>query len=270
MKGIIFCVYVCSTIVYAEPSVYGNTNQLNTVNTKAIASLKRQVAKQKERISGLTSVIEGLSATVNRLEQSSRKSSQSGENTNSNKVLQELAMMIDEINEKYVSKDDLENVLATDGKISKVKINKFETNKIAKNKSIINEIKTKKNNNLDTKSTAKVYSEGVRFFVKQRYDEANKRFTLTDVKGYKPAASNYYLGEIAYYTKKYEDAIFYFKKSAGLYDKASYIDVLLLHTAISLEKTGEKAQARAFYDNIIENYKDKKTANIARKKLEKL
>ena len=44
------------------------------------------------------------------------------------------------------------------------------------------------------------YSEGVRLFQKKRYDEAKKRFVLTDTRGYKPAASNYYLGEIAYYT----------------------------------------------------------------------
>jgi len=67
------------------------------------------------------------------------------------------------------------------------------------------------------------------------------------------AASNYYLGEIAYYTKNYQDAYFYFKKSAGLYDKASYIDTLLLHTAISLEKTGDKAQAKIFYQTVIDD-----------------
>ena len=78
------------------------------------------------------------------------------------------------------------------------------------------------------------------------------------------------MGEIAYYTKQYSDAIFYFKKSAGLYDKASYIDTLLLHTAISLDNTGEKEQARVFYENIIENYSGKKTAEIAKDRVKKL
>ena len=78
------------------------------------------------------------------------------------------------------------------------------------------------------------------------------------------------MGEIAYYTKKYEDAIFYFKKSAGLYDQASYIDTLLLHTAVSLEKSGDKGQAKAFYENIIANYKGKKSAKIAKDRLKKL
>jgi len=129
---------------------------------------------------------------------------------------------------------------------------------------------TSPSTSLNGNSTSKIYSEGVRLFIKQRYDEAEKRFTITDTKGYKPAASNYYLGEIAYYTKKYEDAIFFYKKSVSLYDQASYIDVLLLHTAISLEKTGDKAQAKTFYKNIIDNYPDKKSAKIAKEKLKKL
>ena len=125
-------------------------------------------------------------------------------------------------------------------------------------------------NSVKGKDNATLYSEGVRHFAKKRYEEAQKRFTVTDKKGYKPAASNYYLGEIAYYTKKYEDAIFHFKKSAGLYDQASYIDTLLFHTAVSLEKTGDKAQAKMFYKNIIENYPTKKTAKIAKQRLKKL
>jgi len=163
--------------------------------------------------------------------------------------------MIDKINSEYVSKTELQQALANRGAYIS-----------ATNKSI----KDKKSEPVKSKSTKELYSEGVRLFVKRRYDEAKKRFAITDTKGYKPAASNYYLGEIAYYTKKYEDAIFYFKKSAGLHDKASYIDTLLLHTAIALDKNGEKVQARAFYENIIANYAGKKTATIAKEKLKKL
>jgi len=120
------------------------------------------------------------------------------------------------------------------------------------------------------KSNATLYREGVRHYIKHHYSDAKKCFSVTDTKGYKPAASNFYLGEIAYYTKAYEDAIFYYKKSAGIFDKASYIDTLLLHTAISLDKTGEKEQAKVFYENIIETYPEKKTAQIAKSRLKRL
>ena len=257
------CIVMASTLfLHAEPSVYGfgsddNTNEpkMSVGSKNTIASLQQHIAEQDERIDGLTTIIEGLSASLNELQQSRGTDIAPIEDNDSSNtaLLKKLAGMIDEINANYVSKEELQRALA--------------------NKSIVHASVTsekKEETSLEGTSNAKLYSEGVRFFVKKRYDEAQKRFTITDTKGYKPAASNYYMGEIAYYTKKYEDAIFYFKKSAGIYDKASYIDTLLLHTAVSLEKTGDKGQARAFYENIIENYAGKKTAEIAKERLKKL
>lgn len=256
------CIVLASTLlVHAEPSVYGfgsdeprNDPQTSVGSKSTIAALQQHIAQQDERIDGLTTIIEGLSASLNALQSRGINASSMESNDSSNTaLLKKLASMIDEINANYVTKKELQDAL---GKKSAVKPSIKASN-------------TKKAS-LQGRSNAKLYSEGVRYFVKKRYDEAQKRFTITDTKGYKPAASNYYLGEIAYYTKKYEDAIFYFKKSAGIYDKASYIDTLLLHTAVSLEKSGDKSQAKAFYENIIENYAGKKTANIAKERLKKL
>ena len=263
-KVVAQCVSIVLTstlLVHAEPSVYGFGNDENTndpqtsVSSKnTITSLQQHIAQQDERIDGLTTIIEGLSASLNELQFKGKNTSSMEDNDSSNTaLLKKLAGMIDEINANYVSKEELQQALA---------------NKSMTKASVKTANKEKKS--LQGTSNAKLYSEGVRHFVKKRYDEAQKRFTITDTKGYKPAASNYYLGEIAYYTKKYEDAIFYFKKSAGIYDKASYIDTLLLHTAVSLEKSGDKAQARAFYENIIENYAGKKTAKIAKERLKKI
>ncbi|WP_373032310.1 tol-pal system YbgF family protein [Sulfurovum sp.] len=261
------CIVLTSTLfVQAEPSVYGfgsdeNTNepQMSVSSKSSIASLQQHIAQQDERIDGLTTVIEGLSASLNELQQSRGTDTSSTEDNDSSNtaLLKKLAVMIDEINANYVSKEELQQALGNKSKIKKTIKTPAKTAQ-------------KEGGSLEGISNATLYSEGVRFFVKKRYDEAQKRFTITDTKGYKPAASNYYLGEIAYYTKKYEDAIFYFKKSAGIYDKASYIDTLLLHTAVSLENTGDKGQARAFYENIIENYAGKKTAKIAKERLKKL
>ena len=226
-------------------------------NRKALTALKRRVAELEERLSGMTSLIEGLNVSIAEMKTdagnaSALRPAESSENT---KLLKELAGMIDKINASYVSKEELQSALQGK-KITGTKKSSVKKDQVSKS--------------FDGKPTSKIYSEGVRLFVKQRYDEAAKRFAITDKKGYKPAASNYYLGETAYYTKQYEDAIFYYKKSAGLYDQASYMDVLLLHTAISLEKTGDKAQAKTFYKNIIDNYPDKKSAQIAKSKLKKL
>jgi len=224
---------------------------VNAEPLNSLSSMRQKMMQQEERIDGLTTIVEGLSASLHELQS---KNSRLPKSTSSNNdvLLQKLATMIDSINADYVTKSDLKKALAE---------LKGSTTKVL----------TPLTKTTDTlKKPSELYSEGVRHFVKKRYDEAKKRFTLTDTKHYKPAASNYYLGEIAYYTKQYEDAIFYFKKSAGLYEKASYMDTLLLHTAISLDKTGKKSQARSFYENIIENYKGKKTATIAKSRLKKL
>lgn len=250
-----------TTLLVAEPSVYGNNNggfyaseKAISKNKATIVSLKRKITQQNEQIDGLRSIVEGLSASVNKLQQKGNTNTQETDSA----LLKELGGMIDKINNEYVSKSELEKALAN------------KSGYVVGTKQSLKKPVGKGTESLKGKSTKELYSEGVRLFVKKRYDEAQKRFSITDTKGHKPAASNYYLGEISYYTKKYEDAIFYYKKSAGLYDKASYIDTLLLHTAISLEKNGEKEQARAFYENIIGNYADKKTASIAKQKLKKL
>ena len=258
-----------SLSLFADYSEYGYNNEYNRgtngpvrtsvpakeviiQNRKTITRLKRQIAEQGERIDGLTSLIEGLNASMAELKAQPASStiSSGGDNT---QLLKELGLMIDKINENYVSKDELKKAL---------KGNYTPSSKITKNRSV-------KSDSIEGKTTFKLYSEGVRLFIKKRYSKAKKRFTITDTKGYKPAASNYYLGEIAFYTKKYEDAIFYFKKSVGLYDQASYMDILLLHTAISLDKTGDKSQAKTFYRNIIDNYPDRNSARIAKNRLKK-
>ena len=270
LRNLFFFLVLNSTALLAEPSVYGfgNSNNGSTSsqnmmvqNKRTIAALKRQIAEQNERIDGLTSLIEGLNATMGELQERGIGTSSMGTGNDNTALLKELGAMIDNINDNYVSKEELKKILKSKGKYTPSTKDVDSQNRGQK---------TTSDELLEDKPTSKLYTEGVRLFVKKRYSEAKKRFTITDIKGHKPAASNYYLGEIAYYTKKYEDAIFYFKKSAGLYDQATYMDVLLLHTAISLEKSGDKAQARAFYENIVENYQGKKSARIAKEKLKKL
>jgi len=244
---------------YSEPKRTIPAKQVIIQNRKTITALKRRVDELEERLNGVTSLMEGLNATISEMKMAesmgpNRSDTKTPDNT---QLLKELGLMIDKINDDYVSKDDLKQALAG----QKISTDRTHTKK---------HTTTASSEGFTDRPTSKIYSEGVRLFVKQRYDEAQKRFVITDKKGYKPAASNYYLGEIAYYTKKYEDAIFFYKKSASLYDQASYIDVLLLHTAISLEKTGDKGQAKTFYQNIIDNYPDKKSAKIAKEKLKKL
>jgi len=46
--------------------------------------------------------------------------------------------------------------------------------------------------------------------------------------------------------------------------------VLMLHSAISLDRTGSKEQAKVFYQNVIDTYPNTKSASIAKSRLEKM
>jgi len=241
------------TIVLLHAEYGADNTSYTATNKRSIVSMKYKIEQQEERLDGLTTIIEGFSASLYELQNSQQKKELLKNSQNNNEILlQKLVAMIDDINTNYVSKQELKNVLE-----------EYKVNKKVESVKIKNRVTKGKEN-------AILYREAVRHFGKQRYDEAEKRFTVTDKNNYKPAASNYYLGEISYYTKKYDDAIFYFKKSAGLYDKASYIDTLLFHSAVSLERIGKIKEAKIFYKNIIENYPTRKTAKIAKKKLANL
>jgi TolA-binding protein len=228
-------------------------NDMAKQNRQKILSLQRIIVEQNERIDGLTSLIEGLNAQIAELKIIRTHTSKDREDNETIKLIEDLGKMIDEVSNNCVRRSELEKMV---GSSTLPSVSKKTVAAPKKREGTLSNIPAKR-----------LYSEGVRLYVKKRYEEAKRRFLLTAKKGYKPAASNYYLGEIAYYTKQYKDAIFYYKKSASLYDQASYMDVLLLHTAISLDKSGEKEQARLFYENVIENYPGKRSAEIAKKRL---
>jgi len=211
--------------------------------------LKQDLAALQERVDGLTTLIEGFNETISKL--------QKDKNRDENQSDTQMRMSVLEAKVGLLSKGQLKEI-NNDERFSDINIT---------TKSVVDE---KAEESIVVLPPSKLYSEGVRFFLKHKYSEAKERFLTTDTKNYKPAASNYYLGEISYYTKKYDDAIFYFKKSAGLYDQASYMDILLLHSAISLEKVGEADEAKLFYETIIESYPQKSSAKIARENIQKL
>ena len=256
IKNIIVISLLLSLALFAEPSVYGFTDtkrikyQQNI--EKKIASLRQKLMRQEEKIEGLNSLVEGLIGSVNDLTHA--KKSQKGVSVSSGKM-RHLERKIEKIERTYLTKKEF---------FSKLKENK----KVVKTTSKVSSTVPKKSNKKST--TATLFHQGVKLFVKRRFSEAKKRFLVTDEKGYKTASSNYYLGEIAYYSKDYENAIFFFQKSAGINDETSYIPTLLLHTAISLEKTGKKAKAKIFYENVIMRFEGQKVANMAKDKLKKL
>jgi len=267
MKKTIFigCVVVTSLLQATEPSVYGagnidssspygltQTEKSVLENRKIVQNLKNRVSEQQNRIDGLTTIIEGLNKELLNVKEqlsANEKLSNRGENdyNKTYSLLLEMGQMIDQINNNYVTREDLKEALAGSRTVQPSTVSL-----------------TPQGNSADISS---IYRRGVQLFGQRSYNLARENFTQTASQNYKPASSSYYLGEIAYYTKDYSSAVRYYKKSASLYDSAGYMKTLYLHTAISLARTGQKEQAKNFFQFVVDSYPNTKAAEIAKKNL---
>jgi len=256
-----------------SPNPYGLTDDERHIlaNKQAIENLQKQMLKQQqivernsERIDGLQSILEGLNEkirgydrAVEKVEDLNRSVSELAATQQQNfeqirTVLKELGSMIDSINEKYVDKERFDQLEQAFLQFK----NAYE--------SFI------KKSDLSGRSNADIYAQAKKMYAKKRYDDAKIRFQHLIKNHYKPATSNYYLGEIAYREGRYKDAIAYYKKSASLYDKSRFMPTLLLHTAVSFQRLGDKKQAKQFYESVVQLYPKSKEAKVAGKNLAKL
>ena len=284
----------------AEPSAFGagNLNSPNpyglTSNEKVILDTKDKLRKVsvksnnqanqldslRERIDGLQSVIESLSRKAHnnkinlqkqnelsnlKTKNSSEYEKRLGEIVQANstsieqqKVLMgEMSLLIDTINAKYVSKDEF-NLLVTD-------VNNFKS-MIAQELKSGNKKPTE--SKLDSLSSKELYDQADKYFKKKYYTNAIENFELLIKRNYKPAYAHYMIGEMNYKRKNYANAISYYKKSSSLYSKASYMPTLMLHTAVSMSKTGDKQHAAAFFEAVVAKYPNSVEAKEAREYLQ--
>ncbi len=264
-KILMLVVVLASTLYAYEPSVYGagdinsaspygltQTEKAILDNKKNMQRLFNKLNEQQRKIDGLTSIIEGQNREITELKEKlevvNNNVLNNSDDNETYSLLLQLSQTVDTINNSYVTNDEVKKMLA----VSRPVMSSGSDSNIG--------------SHVESNS-ADIYTKGVQLFSKRSYNASKEKFEEVLARNYKPASSNYYLGEIAYYTHNYSDAIAYYKQSASLYDKASYMPVLYLHTAISLGKTGQKAQAKGFYQYVIDNYPNTNSARIARKRL---
>ena len=265
-----------SSILYAnEPSVYGagnidsetpygltQTERTVLENKKTIQMLYNKINEQQRRVDGLSTIIEGQNKEIVELKEQLKyqEKSRAKDVQDANKsyaLLLELGKMIDEIKNRYVTHDDLQNLQVE---------NINSTTNTDLNNNLNSNVYTNSEISADV-NYAESYRQGVELFYQRSYQAAKEHFDEVLAANYKAAPSNFYLGEIAYYTHQYANAVSYYKQSALLYDSASYMDILYLHTAISLDKSGDPTQAKTLYEYVISTYPDKKSASIAKNRL---
>ncbi|QOP45351.1 tetratricopeptide repeat protein [Sulfurimonas paralvinellae] len=272
----------------SSPEPYGLTSSEKVIletkdKLKKVASKSKSQASQldslRERIDGLQSIVESIgrnthnnkinleklkdeedTSMANTTEYQTRLSESIQQNKKELEELKasllEVSKLLDDINARYVTKDEY-NTLVTS-------VNNFKA-------LVSKELKSGKkiSGKASKTSSADLYNLAKKNYDKKYYTKAIANYEELIKRNYKPAYAHYMIGEMNYKRKNYAKAISYFKKSSQLYAKAKYMPNLMLHTAISMEKTGDRAHAKSFYKAIIAKYPTSKEAQEAKRRLGK-
>ena len=293
MKKIILATSIVAitslNLVAAEPSAFGAGNLDNpspyglTSGEKTVLQNKQKLQKVvvksnnqaneveslRERIDGLQSVVESLSrkSQKNKISLVELKNKNSQELSSSDEyekrlsditqknsfLIEELSKIIDTINGSYVSKSEFNELVKS--------VNQFKS-LVAKELKGSSKSKT---SDLDKMSNSDVANKAKAFYNKKYYTKGIEYYSHLILKNYKPANAHFMIGQMKFKRKNYADAISFYKKSAALYSKASYMPELMLNTAISMYKTGDKKNAKAFFNGVIVKYPDSAQAKSAKK-----
>ncbi len=248
---------VNSRINEIEQRVEGLQSTLEGINSQYAKSNSRltQLETNFEAMeNNLSTELQNLKAYV----EESRKI-QDTNNKQIKKILAELSSLVDSINANYVSKDDLNdfNLSAKNTLVVPTSDDKNATSLKENNASVIL-VKEKEVKQIDNSWKKKKNNEILDLAIKDlndnSYENSKTKLNYLISKQYKPARANFWLGEIEYKQKKYNNAIAYYKTSSALSTKGDYFPKLLYHTAISLDKIGDPKTANGFYKALKTNY----------------
>ena len=288
----------------SEKHILKNQANINSLNSK-VGDINSLLDSIKTRLEGLESTYEGDSAKLNTtsrkvddLMQRVGASSDLGSKSSSaplqsndpqlaelRSAITKLSTLVNKINSEYVSSNELEKNMqqfitreefealkkAMGVKTSQVS----PKTKLDANSSGVDAISTESTEVVSKKLTtpedkANLLKEAKSDFDSKKYEASTPKYEKLLEANYKPAEVNFYLAQNWYMRKKYDSAISYYKKSAMLNDKAAYMPTLLLHSAISFEKTKDKDNAKSFYSTLIDLYPNSNEAKTAKQNLSKL
>lgn len=243
----------------AETSAFKNKQ----AQTEAITNAQADISETKQNIEGMQSVIAGLSENnqklnirINDIETMLKD--------DVNVQIADIKKNQEEQNEKLDKLTAAVTALgaALDGGGKKnTKASKTE-DKIEKKSNKATKVDNDDRGLIGADSKS-VLAQADKDFAAKKYAKAKEAYQALLDKNYKPAYSNYMLGEIAYANGKYADAIPYYKASVNLYDKGNYMPRLLYHTAISCDKIGKREDANKFYAALKQAYPDSEEAKVS-------
>ncbi len=258
-------------LTHEEKLILENKKEIQTVIQKNNAQ-NAKVETVTERLDGMQGIIEGLSQKSNEntlalrnlsdkyasesnttlnLEQLGKQVAANTENIAQFKtLLEELSHVVDSINANYVTKEQFSALI----KQLKVSIPAASAVSTSAEK-------------MDNPS---IEQQANKLFTQKKYAEAQTYFEKMVQKKYKASEALFMIGETLFERQSYKEAISYYKDSASRNEKALFMPTLLLHSGISMEKTGDSATAKAFYQATASKYGGSGAAKEANERLSKL
>lgn len=255
-------------LTHEEKLILENKKELQNVIQKSNVQ-NAKVETVTERLDGMQGIIEGLGQRSNEQtlilqklqEKLSSDSNESGNvddlakavNANTESIVQfktlleELSRVVDEINADYVSKEQFSAL------IKQLKLTLPERT--------ASSVKM---------SNSDIEKEANKLFSQRKFTEAQNYFEQMVQKKHKVAEAFFMIGETQFERRKYKDAVVSYKESASRNEKALYMPTLLLHSGISMEKTGDSATAKAFYQATMSKFSGSGAAKEANERLSKL
>ena len=265
-----------------ESTYEGDSAKLNSTVLK-INELSQKIGQSSDLASnGDAAEIKNVSQQLLNMKSDSEKEMKESINT-LKAALAKISTLVNKINSDYVSSSELEKnmqqfitreefeALKKTLGVKTTQVTPTKTNQ-AKSSAVETKVSADEviKENLTAEDKVKLLNDAKSDFDAKNYNSAIPKYEKLVEVNYKPAESNFYLGEMWYIRKKYDLAISHFKKSAVLYDKAAYMPTLLLHSAISFENTKDKENAKNFYSTLVDLYPDSSEAKVAKKNLTKL
>ena len=260
-----------------ESTYEGDSAKLNSTVLK-INELSQKIGQSSDLASnGDAAEIKNVSQQLLNMKSDSEKEMKESINT-LKAALAKISTLVNKINSDYVSSSELEKnmqqfitreefeALKKTLGVKTTQVTPTKTNQ-AKSSAVETKVSADEviKENLTAEDKVKLLNDAKSDFDAKNYNSAIPKYEKLVEVNYKPAESNFYLGEMWYIRKKYDLAISHFKKSAVLYDKAAYMPTLLLHSAISFENTKDKDNAKNFYSTLIDLYPSSSEAGIAKK-----
>ncbi len=289
-KKSLVCLFVSFACLYAEPSAFelqsGATKKdmrdlkdIADFTRSVISDFQNKIANLEQSVDGLKTVYEGISVTsrqdsvmlksqIDRIQniqdivesyQNSQKSQaelvknlklQVEANTNN---IEQINKKLDKLSEAFLQAND--EILKQINVLSEQALALQNNIQGIQNQPVIQSIKE------DNQDTSKKYNfssdnnknlSDAKNFLRQRKNEDAKAYFeyLIDQK-FAVAESSYYLGEIYYARKEYNEALPYYKTSASLDSKASYMPILLWHTAWSFKYLNDQDNYLKFLKTLV-------------------